>query len=154
MFSVPDDLPEDTKRRLPEIMEGVQAGKSNAEIAAELGVSKFVVDNDRLLWKRSAGWEIWVEEEFQRLHEHVSDTNPETAYKVMGQLMKSIIGLKIKAEIMAKGKITFNVKPGESIEAILGEYEDAIAEIAEKVTERIVQRDDPGESVDPPSPPS
>ncbi len=154
MFSVPDDLPEDTKRRLPAIMDGVQAGKTNAEIAAELGVSKFVIDNDRLLFQRSAGYEIWVEEEFQRLHTIIADTSPEVAYKVMGQLMKAIIGLKIKAEIMAKGKITVNLKTGESIEAILGEYEDVITKIAEKVTEGIISRDDSEESVDSTPPPS
>ncbi|GAH85988.1 unnamed protein product, partial [marine sediment metagenome] len=102
---IPDDLPEDTKRRLPAIIEAVRLGKSNKEIATELGVSTYVVAHDRLLWRRSDGYEVWVYEEFHRLHAIVADEHPIIAYKEMRHLLGRLIGQKIKAEIKAKGGI-------------------------------------------------
>lgn len=142
---IPDDLPEDTKERLPAIIEGVRLGKSNEEIARELGVSKYVVSHDRLLWRRSDGYEVWVYEEFQRLHAIISDENPIIAYKVIAPLLGRLIGQKIKAEIKAKGGIKVDVEAGESIKSILKGYDDIIDSAVEKIVERALQKDGAGE---------
>lgn len=141
---IPDDLPEDTKGRLPTIIEGVRLGKGNEEIAKELGVSKYVVSHDRLLWRRSDGYEVWVYEEFQRLHAAISDEHPVTAYKVLGQLMGRLITQKIKAEIKAKGGIKIDVEAGESIEKLLEEYEDTIDKVVEGAVKRAFSKDGSG----------
>ena len=142
---IPEDLPEDTKRRLPAILEGMKQGKSNEVMAAELGVSTYVVAHDRLLWRRSDGYEVWVYEEFQRLHAIIADESPVTAYKVIAPLLGRIIGQKIKAEIKAKGGIKIDVEAGESIKKILREYEVAIDKAVEGVVERALSEDGPGE---------
>jgi len=149
MFSVPDDLPEDTKGRLPAIMKGVQQGKSNEEIAEELGVSKYVIAHDRLLWRRSDGYEVWVFEEFHRLHAIVADSSPITAYKEMRHLLGRLIGQKIRAEIKAKGRIKVDVEAGESIESVLREYQDTIEKIVDEAVDRALSEDGSGEQVDP-----
>jgi len=149
MYTVPDDLPVDTKARLPAIMEGLRQGKTNEEMAAELGVSKFVVAHDRLLWHRSEGYESWVFEEFHRLHAVVADTHPVTAYKEIRHLLGRLIGHKIKAEIKAQGRIKVDVEAGESIENILREYEDAIDKVVEEAVDRAFSKDGPRKQVDP-----
>lgn len=151
---IPEDLPEDTKGRLPAIMAAVSQGKNNEQIAAELGVSRYVVAHDRLLWRRSDGYEVWVYEEFQRLHAAVAEDHPITAYRVMGGLLGRLIGQKIRAEIKAKGKIKFDIEAGESIESLAREYEDLITGITEKVFERALSEDGAGEQVDSAQAPS
>jgi len=145
MDMIPDDLPEDTKGRLPSIIEGVRLGKSNEEIATELGVSTYVVAHDRLLWRRSDGYEVWVYEEFHRLHAIVAEQHPVIAYKEMRHLLGRLIGQKIKAEIKAKGGIKIDVEAGESIENILREYESAIDKAVEGVVKRALSEDGAGE---------
>ena len=142
---IPDDLPEDTKRRLPSILEGLKEGKSNEVMAKELGVSTYVVAHDRLLWRRSDGYEVWVYEEFHRLHAIVADEHPVIAYKEMRHLLGRLIGQKIKAEIKAKGGIKIDVETGESIEKLLGEYEDAINKVVEGAVKRALSEDGTGE---------
>lgn len=149
MGMIPDDLPEETKKRLPAIMEGVGLGKTNERIATELGVSRYVVAHDRLLWQRSGGYEVWVYEEFQRLHAVVADEHPITGYKVMGQLMGRIISQKIRAEIKAQGRIKVDVEAGESIKDVLRGYEAAIDKAVEKVVGGAFSKDGAGEQVDP-----
>lgn len=149
MYSVPDDLPVDTRARLPAIMEGVKRGKDNEQMAAELGVSQYVVAYDRLLWRRSEGYEVWVYEEFHRLHAIVADKNPIVAYKEMSHLLGRLIGQKIKAEIKAQGRIKVDVEAGESIESVLREYQDTIDKVVEEAVERAFSKDGAGEQVDP-----
>ncbi len=138
---VPDDLPEETKKRLPVILEGVMHQKSNEEIAVQLGVSKYVVDRDLLLWRRSDGYEVWVYEEFHRLHAVIADSDPKLAYRQMSALLGRLIGQKIKADIKAEGQIKVDVDLGKSIERILGEYEDVINKVSEEAIKRNIQKD-------------
>lgn len=145
---IPDDLPEDTKRRLPAILDGMKQGKSNEVMAVELGVSTYVVAHDRLLWRRSDGYEVWVYEEFQRLHAIIADESPVTAYKVIAPLLGRIIGQKIKAEIKAQGRIKVDVEAGETLESILGEYENIIAKVSKEIFERNLPEDSPRKQVD------
>ena len=138
---IPDDLPEGTKARLPAIIEGVALGKTNDEIAAELGVSRYVVVHDRLLWRRSDGYEVWVYEEFHRLHAAIANQHPITAYKEVSRLLAQVIGQKIKAEIKTQGKIEVDIGAGESIKEVLKEYEEVIDRVVEKVVKQAFSTD-------------
>jgi len=149
VYTVPDDLPEDTKARLPAIMEGLREKKTNEQMAAELNVSKYVIAHDRLLWRRSDGYEMWVYEEFHRLHAIVANKSPIQAYKVIGGLLGRLIGHKIKAEIKAQGRIKVDVEAGESIEGILRDYEDTIDRVVEEAFDRAFSKDGPRKQVDP-----
>lgn len=151
---IPEDLPEDTKKRLPAIMEALSHGKNNEEIAAQLAVSKYVIAYDRLLWRQSAGYEVWVYEEFHRLHTAIADQHPIVAYKEMGKLLGRIFAQKIKAEIKAKGGIKVDIEAGESIKTILGDYENAIDKAVKEIVERALSKDGAGEQVDSAKAPS
>jgi hypothetical protein len=92
-------------QRLDKLKQGLLSGKTLQEIAEECGVGIATIHRDLKAWRDSGGFELWLTEEFYRLHGQVKGTDPTTAYREISNLLGRTITQRQKVEGELKGGV-------------------------------------------------
>ena len=100
-----------TRERLPTIKQGLLTGLSYDQIADKLGVGHRTIDRDIKRWLESGDFELWIKEEWIRLHNIIIHDNPEEAYRNITKLVAKMLTQKLekKVEITEK-KIDVDIR--------------------------------------------
>ena len=105
-----------TKRRLPTIKASLMLGLNRGQIAEKLHVNEKTIDRDFKTWVASNDFEIWLKEEWLRLHNLVLHEDLIEAYKQISKLCGQMLTRKIerKEQIeISEEIVTVNVTENE-----------------------------------------
>lgn len=87
-----------TLHRLPTIKQGIMEGLNRTKIGEKCGVTEKTIDRDVRAWVDSGLFEVWLKEEFLRLHSLISKTYPELAYKEVSRIIGRMVTRKVEAK--------------------------------------------------------
>lgn len=106
-----------TLKRLPKIKHGLIKGWNREQIGAKCEVTEKTIDRDMEAWVQSGLFEVWIKEEFLRLHPKVVKEDIVEAYRNISKLVGKMITRKFEAkteykeEIKQELTINFNELP-------------------------------------------
>jgi DNA-binding transcriptional regulator LsrR (DeoR family) len=102
-----------TLKRLDKIKDGIIEGLNRRQIGDKIGVSERTIRRDIRAWVESGLFEVWLKEEFLRLHSDMIHENPELAYqqiaKLVGHMFTRKIERKEQIEVSEKVEIDLSV---------------------------------------------
>jgi len=87
-----------TLKRLPKIKRGVILGLNRDQIGATCQVTEKTIDRDFIAWVDSGLFEVWIKEEFVRLHPQVCKKDLVEAYRNITKLVGKMITRRIEAK--------------------------------------------------------
>ena len=87
-----------TQRRLPTIKRHLLLGQSSQQIGECLGVTEKTIDRDIRAFIESGDFELWIKEEWIRLHNIIIHDNPEEAYRNITKLVSNMLTRRFKSE--------------------------------------------------------
>jgi len=100
-----------TLKRLPKIKHGLIKGLNRVQIGDKCGVTEKTIDRDMQSWVQSGLFEIWIKEEFVRLHPKALKKDLMEVYKEICKLVgKTIIRkAEIKKEIKTERRTDIHI---------------------------------------------
>jgi len=126
-------LPTQTLKRLPRIKANLLRGLNYEQIGEKCGVTEKTIDRDVKVWVDSGLFEVWIKEEWLRLHAIIIHEDPVEAYRQISKLLSRMVTRK--AEIKREEKIEVI----ERVELSVTEDEDAILSKAALILDRKVK---------------
>ena len=126
-----------TLKRLSTIKTGLIAGLNCEQIGVKCGVTEKTIDRDIVRWVDSGLFEIWLKEEFLRLHTNIIHDHPVEAYRQVSKLVGKMLTHKVetKSEHVERKEIDVNIT------TLLAKYEATV----ERATNRIITKNNPRE---------
>lgn len=99
-----------TRIRLPKIKKGLVEGLTLGQIADICGVKERTINRDKEAWLASGDFEIWLRDEWLRIHAQIVKKDPKEAYRSLTRLVGRQIAQRITQEIKAEEKIEITWK--------------------------------------------
>ena len=119
-------LPPQTAQRLPIIKAELLKGTSYPEIGKKLQVTERTIDRDIATFVSSGEFEVWLKEEWLRLHAQVINDDPIEAYRNVSKLIARMVTRKelsiVKEEVTINRNFNLTHYSEEDKTAILDAY--------------------------------
>lgn len=92
-------LPTQTMKRLPQIKSGLLQGLTTEQIADICKVTEKTIDRDLAIFRQSGQFDLWLREEWMRLHCIIMQKDPTEAYRQLTKLLGKTLVARFEQKV-------------------------------------------------------